>query len=694
MAAVSEELQQIYMVYLNRPADPAGLAYWEKAVANGATLESIAANFAASSEFQTAHQGQTSQQQVESFYKNLFGRAGDADGVAFWVKALGNGATLADIGTTILHAAQNTDAATIHAKTTAAGDFTAMLAKQDVAAANALLAKAAVWLSAITDAASQAKASAGLDDFAATALQPTVLDVTSPLNFTKSRGPVDITVTFSSIVNVDTSKGTPTLTLETGKQDTIATYTGGSGTNKLTFSFSLKGGETTSDLDYVSSTALALNGATIKDAGLYDALLALPAPGAAHSLSANQSIVLDTTAPLLLGTTPGANLADVSPGANIELHFNEALESRFFNLRFTIKDASGSQVIEIGADNFYLKDFTVSEDRKTIILNPQVGLLPNTSYSVVLHGSVSDSAGNGWGDPYDANPYGSKPYHNDTVLRFTTGDAAVPTLTAGSGANAGTLFVSGDSSGNTLVIDLNKHTISEGSLPAGTFTNVDTSKFDTAIKLQGLDGAHNTLTGTLYVDTLSGGNAVNGVAALNEFHGDGGSDTLVAGSGSDNVFHYALSDYYGNSATDTTHGMETLNNWGAARSNTISFDGLHLVAGSGDGKGVVNGNFITSMHIQANGLAVFDSIPEQYDRFVTNSDIWYQSWYVAEAMGKVPVGTTAVFNYKNDAYLVVREADPLYGHEWAMIKVTGVHSDGLVFDANGNLTTGTFIANS
>jgi hypothetical protein len=100
------------------------------------------------------------------------------------------------------------------------------------------------------------------------------------------------------VVNVDTSKGTPTLKLETGALDNIATYSGGSGTNQLTFSFRIKDGDTTSDLDYISSTALALNGATIKDAGLHNALLLLPTPGAAHSLSANQSIVLDTAPPL------------------------------------------------------------------------------------------------------------------------------------------------------------------------------------------------------------------------------------------------------------------------------------------------------------------------------------------------------------------------------------------------------------
>jgi hypothetical protein len=48
-------------------------------------------------------------------------------------------------------------------------------------------------------------------------------------------------------------------------------------------------------------------------------------------------------------------------------------------------------------------------------------------------------------------------------MTFTTGAAAVPKLAAGSGDNAGTLFVSGSGSGNTLAIDLNQHTASEGS---------------------------------------------------------------------------------------------------------------------------------------------------------------------------------------------------------------------------------------
>jgi Ca2+-binding RTX toxin-like protein len=72
---------------------------------------------------------------------------------------------------------------------------------------------------------------------------------------------VTLTVNFSESVTVNTSGGTPTLALNDGG---VATYTGGSGTGALTFSYTVAAGQSTSDL---TVTALNLNGGTIKDAG-------------------------------------------------------------------------------------------------------------------------------------------------------------------------------------------------------------------------------------------------------------------------------------------------------------------------------------------------------------------------------------------------------------------------------------------
>jgi len=95
-------------------------------------------------------------------------------------------------------------------------------------------------------------------------------------------------VTFSSTVAVT---GTPLLALNSGG---TASYASGSGTSTLTFVYTVAAGQNSSHLDYTSTSALTLNGGTITNA-----ILTLPSPGAAGSLSANKSIVIDTQAPVV-----------------------------------------------------------------------------------------------------------------------------------------------------------------------------------------------------------------------------------------------------------------------------------------------------------------------------------------------------------------------------------------------------------
>ena len=96
--------------------------------------------------------------------------------------------------------------------------------------------------------------------------QPSITSVSSS-NANGSYGAgqtISITVGFSSAVAVDTSGGTPTLGLNSGG---TAAYSGGSGTSTLTFNYTVGAGHNSADLDYSSTGALALNGATIKDSG-------------------------------------------------------------------------------------------------------------------------------------------------------------------------------------------------------------------------------------------------------------------------------------------------------------------------------------------------------------------------------------------------------------------------------------------
>jgi hypothetical protein len=120
---------------------------------------------------------------------------------------------------------------------------------------------------------------------------PTVTNVTSSTtDGTYGPGsPISIQVTFSEAVTVT---GTPQLTLETGATDQTINYASGSGSNTLTFNYTVQTGDVSADLDYQSAVALALNTGTLKDAAGNDANLALAAPGAATSLGANKAIVI------------------------------------------------------------------------------------------------------------------------------------------------------------------------------------------------------------------------------------------------------------------------------------------------------------------------------------------------------------------------------------------------------------------
>src|SRR5207244_10035395 len=121
---------------------------------------------------------------------------------------------------------------------------------------------------------------------------------------------------FSESVTVT---GTPQLTLETGATDEAVDYASGSGTSTLTFTYTVAAGDTSADLDYHDTAALALNGGTIKDAALNTATLTLAAPGAANSLGANKNLVVDTTAPTVTGVTSSTANGSYKAGSAISI---------------------------------------------------------------------------------------------------------------------------------------------------------------------------------------------------------------------------------------------------------------------------------------------------------------------------------------------------------------------------------------
>ena len=122
---------------------------------------------------------------------------------------------------------------------------------------------------------------------------PTVSNCTSSTADDAYKAGSTISIQLQLSENV-TVVGSPTLALNVGRNATFVNVTGG---NILNFTYNVVTGDTTGDLDYDSTSALALNGAAIRDAAGNNATLTLAAPNASGSLGANKAIVIDTTAP-------------------------------------------------------------------------------------------------------------------------------------------------------------------------------------------------------------------------------------------------------------------------------------------------------------------------------------------------------------------------------------------------------------
>jgi Ca2+-binding RTX toxin-like protein len=124
---------------------------------------------------------------------------------------------------------------------------------------------------------------------------------------------VILTVNFSESVVVNTAGGTPTLSLNDGG---VATYTGGSGTGALTFSYTVAAGQNTGDL---AITGLNLNGGTIADAAANAAVLS----GAA--INPAGTLLIDTATPTVSSvvTSPASGTVIAGNVVTLTVNFSE-----------------------------------------------------------------------------------------------------------------------------------------------------------------------------------------------------------------------------------------------------------------------------------------------------------------------------------------------------------------------------------
>ena len=104
------------------------------------------------------------------------------------------------------------------------------------------------------------------------ALPPAISTVTPPTAASyKPAANLTFTVAYNEVVTVNTTGGTPSINMTIGSTTRSAAYLSGSGTNTLTFRYTLVSGDDDYD-GLVANTTLQLNGGTIKDAALNNAL--------------------------------------------------------------------------------------------------------------------------------------------------------------------------------------------------------------------------------------------------------------------------------------------------------------------------------------------------------------------------------------------------------------------------------------
>lgn len=190
---------------------------------------------------------------------------------------------------------------------------------------------------------------------------------------------ITITVTFDTTVDVT---GTPSLQLETGATDRTLDYVSGTGTNTLTFSYTVQAGDISADLDYVGTTALALNGGTIKDGSNRDAILTLPTPGAVGSLSASHALVVDGVRPAATSITLSDTALKVGETATVTITFAEVVTG-LTPSDFTTVGGTLTNLNSVDGGVTWTGTFT-----------PAIGITSGTNSITLDNSGVTDWAGN------------------------------------------------------------------------------------------------------------------------------------------------------------------------------------------------------------------------------------------------------------------------------------------------------------
>ena len=450
---------------------------------------------------------------------------------------------------------------------------------------------------------------------------------------------VTLTVTFSSAVTV--AGGTPTLALNDGG---VATYVSGSGSSTLVFKYTVAAGQNISDLTSAASSAITLNGATIRGASGINAVLT-----GANGYNPAGTLQIDTTAPKLsaIATSPGSGQVATGGTVTLTATFSEAVTVAGGTPTLALNDGGTATYLSGSGSSALAFKYTVAAGQSTTDLKLAA------SNAVALNGgTIRDAAGNNavltGANGYTPagtlaiNPPASPPATNDFLIMPGSGtfkDAAGNTysldswqnaiengkdIPGGGGTSAMAYFngtVLGQDAGGTGWYTWNQSnwqpdapnvsdvtsagTLTKNLSQTGTFAeNGDTFVLSSGNVLKATLGSGNDNVGFIGPQqvVLTGGSGTATVLAA------GGNNTFTAGSGSLDVTAGTGKDAY---VFHTTSGLLTLEDFSLAKGDTLTIDkalqgSLHQASDRAGGTMLTFGTN-TSHGVDIHGVAALPS---------------------------------------------------------------------------------------
>lgn len=109
MTLIEKQITQLYIGYMRRAADRDGLDFWLAQANAGAAIVDIAYSFSLCSEYLSIYGGLSNGELVDKIYLNLFNRAPDLEGKAYWMAQLDSGKPTARLLIDIISGAQGND---------------------------------------------------------------------------------------------------------------------------------------------------------------------------------------------------------------------------------------------------------------------------------------------------------------------------------------------------------------------------------------------------------------------------------------------------------------------------------------------------------------------------------------------------------------------------------------------------------